>query len=64
MTEKDLEIQELRRKLQKVEATLRTALSDLVYVINQHSLCDICKYADADCEPDSGSCVPQWRGFE
>lgn len=60
MTEQDAEIQELRRRVEKLEHTLRSALSDLVYVLNQHSLCEICKYADADCKPDSGNCVPQW----
>ena len=63
MTEQDREIQELRRRLEKAERTLRSALSDLVYVLNQHSLCEICEYRDADCMPDSGSCVPQWRGL-
>ena len=63
MTEKDKEIQELRRKLEKTQALLQKVLSDLVYVLNQHSLCEICKYRDADCEPDSGHCVPQWRGM-
>lgn len=61
MTEQDREIQELRRRLEKAEGSLRSALSDLVYVLNQHSLCEICEYRDADCEPDSGSCVPRYR---
>lgn len=61
MTEQDKEVQELRQTITKIEGSLRAALSDLVYVLNQHSLCEICKYQDADCEPDSGSCVPQWR---
>lgn len=63
MTEQDREIQELRRQIKKMEHTLRPALSDLVYVLNQHSLCEICKFSDADCKPDSGKCVPQWRGM-
>lgn len=63
MTEQDCEIQDLRRKIKKIEGTLRPALSDLVYVLNQHSLCEICKFSDADCKPDSGKCVPQWRGM-
>ena len=64
MTEKDKEIQDIRQRVNKIEGRLRAALSDLVYVLNQHSLGEICKYADADCEPDSGSCVPQWRGID
>ena len=64
MTEQEKEIQDLRRRVKKIEGSLRTALGDLVYVLNQHSLCEICKYRDADCEPDSGECVPQWRGID
>lgn len=64
MTEQDKEIQDLRQRVKKIEGRLRAALSDLVYVLNQHSLCEICKYADADCKPDSGECVPQWRGID
>lgn len=63
MTEKDREIEELRRRLAKSEDKLRRALVDLVNVLNQHSLCEICKYADADCTPDRGNCVPTWRGL-
>ena len=63
MTEYDLEIQELRQKLKKTEGTLKKALEDLVYVLNQRCLCEICEYADADCSPRSGSCVPKWRGL-
>ena len=62
MTEQDLEIQALRRRIEKMEHTLRPALSDLVYVLNQHSLCEICEYRDADCSPDRGNCVPRYRG--
>ena len=63
MTEYDLEIQELRRKLKKTEGTLKKALGDLVYVLNNHSLCEICKYSESGCDPDTGSCVPKWRGL-
>lgn len=63
MTEQDKEIQDLRMRVKKIECRLRVALSDLVYVLNQHSLCEICKYRDADCKPDSGNCVPKWRGL-
>ena len=63
MTEQDKEIQELRRKLDEISDTLRKALSDLIYVLNQHSLCEICKYADAECMPERGDCVPTWRGL-
>lgn len=61
MTEQDREIQELRQRVKKIEGRLKAALSDLVYVLNQHSLCEICEYRDGDCEPDSGSCVPRYR---
>lgn len=63
MTEQDKEIQELRQRVKKIEGRLKAALSDLVYVLNQRSLCEICEYADADCKPDCGECVPQWRGM-
>ncbi len=63
MTEQDKEVQELRQTITKIEGQLRAALSDLVYVLNQHSLCEICEYKDADCEPDCGNCVPKWRGL-
>ena len=46
MTEQDREIEELRRRVSRLEKTLRAALSDLIYVLDQHSLCDICKYVD------------------
>lgn len=62
MTEQDKEIQELRQRVKKIEGRLKAALSDLVYVLNQHSLCEICEYRDADCEPDGGNCVPRYRG--
>ena len=63
MTEQDKEIEELRRRVSRLENTLRAALSDLIYVLDQHSLCDICKYVDADCKPDNAYCVPKWRGL-
>lgn len=63
MTEKDLEIQELRRRLKNSEADLKSAMSDLVYVLNNHSLCEICKYAKSNCWPETGNCVPKWRGL-
>ena len=63
MAEKDYEIESLRRKIAENEEQLRKALSDLVNVLNQHSLCEICKYADADCMPNRGNCVPTWRGL-
>lgn len=63
MTERDREIQELRRQVEKLSAQLKTAISELVYVLNQRSLCEICEYRDAECEPDGGNCVPKWRGL-
>lgn len=63
MTEKDLEIQELRRKNAELKNTLKAALKDLDYVLCQYEMCAICAYADADCEPERGNCVPKWRGL-
>lgn len=63
MTDKDKEIQDLRQRVKKLEGQLKAVLSDLVYVLNQRSLCEICKYADAECMPERGDCVPTWRGL-
>ena len=63
MTEKDLEVQELRRKNAELKKTLNSALKDLDYVLCQYEMCAICAYADGDCDPESGSCVPKWRGL-
>lgn len=56
MTEQDLEIQRLR-------SMLKAALKDLDYVLCEFEMCQICKYADSDCEPEAGNCVPKWRGL-
>lgn len=63
MTEKDLEIQKLRQEIQRLKEMLRAALKDLDYVLCQYEMCAICAYADADCDPESGRCVPKWRGL-
>jgi len=63
MTEQEKEIEELRAKVDNISGTLKKALNDLIYVLNQHSLCEICEYADADCMPNSHNCVPTWRGL-
>ena len=64
MTEQDLELQELRRKNADLKKTLKAAIKDLDYVLCQYELCAICAYADGDCDPDGGQCVPKWRGIE
>lgn len=64
MTEKDLEVQELRRKNAELKKTLKSALKDLDYVLCQYEMCAICAYADGDCDPENGSCVPKWRGLQ
>lgn len=63
MTEQDMEIQNLRRKNAELKKTLKAALKDLDYVLCQYEMCAICAYADADCDSESGSCVPKWRGL-
>ena len=63
MTEQDLEIQELRRELSALRSQLKRALKDLDYCLVQFEMCQICAYADADCDPDAGQCVPKWRGL-
>lgn len=63
MTEQDLEIQKLRQQNAELKKTLKAALKDLDYVLCQFEMCQICAYADADCDPDAGQCIPKWRGL-
>ena len=63
MTEQDLEIQNLRRENAELKKMLKSALKDLDYCLCQFEMCQICAYADADCDPDVGQCVPKWRGL-
>lgn len=63
MTEQDLELQNLRRENAELRGQLKRALKDLYYVLCQYEMCAICAYADADCEPERGNCVPKWRGL-
>ena len=63
MTEQDLEIQKLRQQNAELKKTLKAALKDLDYVLCQFEMCQICAYADADCDPDDGQCAPKWRGL-
>ena len=63
MTEQDVELQELRRKNAELKKTLKAALKDIDYVLCEYEMCPICAYADADCDPDHGPCVPKWRGL-
>jgi hypothetical protein len=63
MTEQDLEIQKLRQQNAELKKTLKAALKDLDYCLVQFEMCQICAYADADCDPDAGQCKPKWRGL-
>ena len=63
MTEQDFELQELRRKNADLKKTLKAALKDIDYVLCEYEMCPICAYADADCDPENGPCVPKWRGL-
>ena len=63
MTEQDFELESLRRKNADLKKTLQAALKDIDYVLCQYEMCAICAYADSDCDPDSGPCVPKWRGL-
>ena len=63
MTEQDFELQKLRRENTELKKTLKVALKDLDFVLCEYEMCPICAYADADCDPDNGSCVPKWRGL-
>lgn len=64
MTDLDYETQKLRQQNAELKKTLKAALKDLDYVLCQFEMCQICAYADADCEPERGNCVPKWRGLE
>lgn len=63
MTDLDYEIQKLRQQNAELKKTLKAALKDLDYVLCQFEMCQICAYADADCEPERDNCVPKWRGL-
>ena len=64
MTEHDLELQRLRQEYTALKKKYVAALKDLDYVLCQYEMCAICAYADSDCDPESGRCVPKWRGLE
>ena len=63
MTGQDLEIESLRRQNAELKETLKSALKDLDYCLCQFEMCQICAYADSDCEPERGNCIPKWRGL-
>lgn len=52
---------ELQARGDRLERRLKDSLGSLLYVLNQYCLCEICEYADDDCTPDSGTCVPKWK---
>ncbi len=55
MTEKDAEIQDLRREVRR----LRESLNEFVKL---YRCCRLCKYIDADCSPTGNECRPEWGG--
>ena len=61
MTEKDAEIQDLRREVKRLRHFLKKAIDDLLVAMSDNP-CRVCKYADADCE--TSCCAPEWRGIE
>ena len=63
LSELELELEKAQRKNDELKKTLKAALKDLDYVLCQYEMCPICAYADADCDPESGCCVPKWRGL-
>lgn len=63
LAELELELEKTQRKNDELKKTLKAALKDLDYVLVQYEMCAICAYADADCDPESGHCVPKWRGL-
>ena len=55
MTEKDAEIQDLRREVKR----LRESLNEFVKL---YRCCRLCKFVDADCSPTGQECRPEWGG--
>lgn len=53
MTEKDREIQELKRRLREAE-------EQLGLMIEVYRACGFCKWLDSDCSPTDDSCHPEW----
>lgn len=54
MTEKDKEIQDLRRRVDELERALQV-------VVESEKFCRYCAYLDGDCSPWSDSCFPKAR---
>lgn len=58
MTEKDLEIQRLARRVANLEEMVNV-------IVEAYKVCRYCKYADADCSPTGSECKPEvnfnWR---
>ena len=57
MTEKDKQIQDLKRKV----AGLEEELNEIVMATGS---CRYCKNLDGDCIPFSDGCKPEWRGVK
>ncbi len=55
MTEKDKEIQELKRRIRELE-------DDLAGEVEWCCVCPLCKHTDDECMPDLPSCRPEWKG--
>lgn len=55
MTEKDKEIQDLRKTVTDREKVIRV-------MVESYKMCRFCKYLDADCSPTDMSCHPEWNG--
>lgn len=56
MTEKDKEIQDLRKTVTDSEKVIRV-------MVESYRICRFCKYLDADCTPFDMSCHPEWNGM-
>jgi len=55
MTDKDLEIQALRRENRELKASI----DEFVKI---YHCCRLCKHIDADCSPTGAECHPEWGG--
>lgn len=74
MTEKDLEIQELRRELDHVKRERDAAKSNIAALLWLNGNCEFCKYGRKEmysgasrwvCDLGNGiDCRPEWRGVK
>lgn len=64
MTEKDKEIQDLRRKIEELKHENTRMRKQIEAYVGEFRVCRFCTEIHSDCSPtDSSSCYPRWRGL-